>query len=44
LEKIESDIRGTIPDSVITTHLEPVEDPISFEDIELVRSEPHSNE
>ncbi len=38
LEEIERDIRGTLPGTVVFTHLEPVEDPASFLDDELDRS------
>jgi cation diffusion facilitator family transporter len=38
LEQIERDIRGALPGSTtIMTHLEPVEDPVSMEDIEIDR-------
>ena len=37
LEKIEADIRHTIPDSVIFTHLESLDDPASWEDENLER-------
>ena len=37
-EEIESAICRMIPDSTIFTHLEPLEDPASFADIELFRS------
>ena len=36
-DKIEEDIRKALEDSVVFTHLEPVEDEISFEDIKLDR-------
>jgi len=38
VEKIESDIRETIPNAVLLTHLEPLEDPSSFEDMTLERA------
>ncbi len=37
LEKIEKDIRDELPKTTITTHLEPVEDPVSKEDISIER-------
>jgi cation diffusion facilitator family transporter len=32
LDKIEADIRGTLPDAVVFTHLESLDDPASWED------------
>jgi cation diffusion facilitator family transporter len=37
LEEIEEEIRAIIPNSTIFTHLEPLEDPVSFEDTHLER-------
>jgi cation diffusion facilitator family transporter len=37
LEEIEERIRDTVPNSVVDTHLEPVEDPVSWEDARLER-------
>lgn len=37
LEEIESRIRSELPNTTIFTHLEPIEDPVSFEDTELRR-------
>lgn len=37
LEEIEEQIRAIIPNSTIFTHLEPLEDPVSFEDTDLER-------
>ena len=37
LEKIEEEIRNALPDVNVLIHLEPVEDPVSWEDIELDR-------
>ncbi len=37
LERIEEDIRAAIPDTTVFTHLEPLEDPVSFEDTSLER-------
>jgi len=36
-EQIENDICQAIPDSIVFTHLEPLEDPSSFYDVELFR-------
>ncbi|WP_242340463.1 MULTISPECIES: cation diffusion facilitator family transporter [unclassified Anaeromyxobacter] len=40
LEEIERDLRAAIPNLTVTTHLEPIEDSVSFEDQELDRSAP----
>jgi cation diffusion facilitator family transporter len=37
LEEIEEEIRSLLPDITILTHLEPVEDPVSWDDVELDR-------
>ena len=37
LERIEDEIRAAVPDSTVFTHLEPIEDPVSFEDVRLER-------
>jgi cation diffusion facilitator family transporter len=37
LEEIEQEIRSLLPDVTILTHLEPVEDPVSWDDVELDR-------
>lgn len=37
LEEIEEQIRGAVPDSTVFTHLEPIEDPISWGDTGLRR-------
>jgi cation diffusion facilitator family transporter len=37
LERIEADIRGALPHSTVLTHLESLEDPTSWDDIELDR-------
>lgn len=39
LEKIEEEIRAAVPNSVVDTHLEPIEDPVSWQDTRLERSE-----
>jgi cation diffusion facilitator family transporter len=39
LERIEGDVRRTLPNTTVFTHLEPVEDPISWEDTSLDRRE-----
>jgi divalent metal cation (Fe/Co/Zn/Cd) transporter len=38
LEQIEADVGDAIPMSTVFTHLEPLEDPASFEDQEIIRS------
>ncbi len=38
-EQIEEEIRKALTDVTITTHLEPIEDPVSFNDMELDRTE-----
>jgi len=42
VEEIESQIRAAVPNVNVLTHLEPVEDPASFEDVGLDRAEPGS--
>ena len=37
LERIEGHIRGAFPATTIFTHLEPLEDPVSFDDLRLER-------
>jgi cation diffusion facilitator family transporter len=37
LEEIEEQIRSAVPNSVVDTHLEPIEDPVSWEDTRLER-------
>ena len=37
LEQIEEQIRQAVPNSVVDTHLEPIEDPVSWEDTRLER-------
>lgn len=39
LEKIEAELRKAIPNLIITTHLEPIEDPISYMDAILERDD-----
>lgn len=39
LEQIEADIRALLPMVSVSTHLEPIEDPISYNDIHLERDE-----
>ena len=36
-EEIELEICRVVPESIVFTHLEPLEDPLSFEDLELFR-------
>jgi divalent metal cation (Fe/Co/Zn/Cd) transporter len=38
LEQIEHDVRSALPNATIFTHLEPIEDPLSFEDQTLDRA------
>jgi cation diffusion facilitator family transporter len=42
LETIEERIREAVPNSVVDTHLEPIEDPVSWEDTRLERPPPSS--
>ncbi len=37
LEEIEEEVRSAVPNSVVDTHLEPIEDPVSWEDTRLER-------
>jgi hypothetical protein len=37
LEQLEREIRGVLPNCSVLTHLEPLEDPVSFDDIDLDR-------
>jgi cation diffusion facilitator family transporter len=39
LEEIEEQIRAAVPNSVVDTHLEPIEDPVSWKDTRLERGE-----
>lgn len=39
LEQLEREIRGVLPNCSVLTHLEPLEDPVSFDDIALDRQE-----
>lgn len=41
LEKIEDDIRAAIPQSTVFTHLESIDDPVSWKDVGLERSADH---
>ena len=38
IERIEADLRDKLPKLTVFTHLEPIEDPVSWEDIDLDRS------
>ncbi len=40
LERIEADIRRTVPNTTVFTHLEPANDPTSFDDTTLDREQP----
>jgi len=42
LERVEAEIRATLPSSHVTTHLEPREDPTAFDDERLERDAPTS--
>lgn len=37
LERMEEEIRDAVPESTVFTHLEPLEDPVSFADVRLER-------
>lgn len=39
LEQIEREVRAALPNATVFTHLEPLEDPLSFEDQQLDRAE-----
>lgn len=39
LERIEEEVRHAVPDSTVFTHLEPIEDPLSFQDERLERAD-----
>jgi cation diffusion facilitator family transporter len=39
LEELERDLRLAVPATTVFTHLEPIEDPVSWEDIELHRGD-----
>jgi cation diffusion facilitator family transporter len=43
LERIEGDVRSALPDSTVFTHLEPIEDPVSFDDEPLDRRSADDN-
>ncbi|HET7468319.1 MAG TPA: cation diffusion facilitator family transporter, partial [Gemmatimonadales bacterium] len=40
LERIEEEVRAAVPNSTVFTHLEPIEDPASFADVGLERTDP----
>jgi cation diffusion facilitator family transporter len=40
LEQIEEEVRAAVPNSSVFTHLEPIEDPASFADVRLERTDP----
>lgn len=40
LEEIESEIRRSVPNITVFTHIEPVEDPLSWDDEQLDRAQP----
>ncbi len=39
LEQIEEEVRAAIPNSSVETHLEPIEDPVSWNDLRLERAD-----
>ncbi len=39
LEAIEEEVRAAVPNTSVFTHLEPIEDPVSFADVRLEREE-----
>lgn len=43
LERIEGDIRQALPNVTVFTHLEPLEDPVAWEDIQLDRDASHAS-
>lgn len=43
LEAIEAEVRAALPNSTVFTHLEPLEDAASWDDIHLDRTAPNSN-
>ena len=42
-EQIENELRGALPGLVVVTHMEPVEDPVSWDDVGLERGTPPSS-
>jgi divalent metal cation (Fe/Co/Zn/Cd) transporter len=40
VEQVEAELRGRLPRLHVTTHLEPLEDPASWEDVGLERPQP----
>lgn len=38
LEQVEADLRDAVPTATVFTHLEPIEDPVSWEDTQLARA------
>jgi hypothetical protein len=42
LERIEADIRRAVPAALVFTHLEPLNDPASWEDVKLERPPPRT--
>ena len=39
LEEIEEEVRAAVPNSSVFTHLEPIEDPVSWADVRLERAD-----
>ncbi len=44
LERIEADLRAAVPNLIVFTHLEPLDDPRSWDDTELDRTVRHSGD
>ncbi|MCS6839392.1 MAG: cation diffusion facilitator family transporter [Roseiflexus sp.] len=44
LERVERDVRRALPNTTVFTHLEPIEDPVSFQDTALDRVEEEKEE
>jgi divalent metal cation (Fe/Co/Zn/Cd) transporter len=38
LERIEAELRGAVPRLTVFTHLEPIEDPVAWDDVHLDRA------
>jgi cation diffusion facilitator family transporter len=43
LERIEAEVRRTVPNASVFTHLEPLEDPVSWADLGLERAQPEAD-
>ena len=40
IESVEADVRQALPTATVFTHLEPLEDPVSWDDTQLSRADP----